>query len=162
MRPRSFAQKSVMTAKYEVLPHVKTFKVVQGRIEFCEDKFGEHNQFEEKVSLQYYREESKAIFKIISRFCSVIEKGGTDEAYIRLKESEVPTEEPIIPAGKLMAAVPADHVYTETDCLILQASHLVQQIRNAIFKEAKYKCSAGISFNKMLAKLASSVNKPNQ
>lgn len=44
----------------------------------------------------------------------------------------------------------------------MRASLLCQNIRDAIYTETKYKCSAGISFNKMLAKLASATNKPNK
>lgn len=44
----------------------------------------------------------------------------------------------------------------------MKASAMCQKIRDAILIETKYKCSAGISFNKMLAKLASATNKPNK
>ena len=37
-----------------------------------------------KVSLLFYREESKKIFKIIRKYCDVVEKYGCDEAYLNV------------------------------------------------------------------------------
>ena len=67
-----------------LLPHVETFKLVDGKVVFSttQDKYTQHNQFEEKVSLRYYRTESKKIFSIIKMFCHTVEKGGTDEGYL--------------------------------------------------------------------------------
>ena len=42
------------------------------------------------------------------------------------------------------------------------AAELAAKIRQEVFDTLKYTCSAGISYNKMLAKLASGLNKPNQ
>jgi len=41
------------------------------------------------------------------------------------------------------------------------ASNRINEIRSQIFKELGYTCSAGISVNKMLAKISTSMNKPN-
>lgn len=37
-----------------------------------------------KVSLLFYREESKKIFKIIRKYCDIVEKYGCDEAYLNV------------------------------------------------------------------------------
>lgn len=39
---------------------------------------------------------------------------------------------------------------------------IVEEIREAIFKETNYRCSAGIAHNKVLAKLACGLHKPNR
>ena len=43
----------------------------------------------------------------------------------------------------------------------LPASSIAQYIRRDIFEETKLTASAGVSYNKFLAKLASGMNKPN-
>lgn len=53
-------------------------------------------------------------------------------------------------------------VYSEDRDLIMIGSHLVAEIREAVEKETGFQCSCGISYNKMLSKLACSVNKPNK
>ena len=40
------------------------------------------NKQKEKTTLIKYRQESKKIFEILRRFCEVVEKGGTDEAFL--------------------------------------------------------------------------------
>lgn len=47
------------------------------------------------------------------------------------------------------------------DVAILIASEIVRDVRREIFKELHFTCSAGISKNKMLAKLGSAHKKPN-
>ncbi|CAD8073295.1 unnamed protein product [Paramecium sonneborni] len=147
-----------------LLPHVETFKVIDGKMVFSnlKDKYIQHNQYEEKVSLRYYRQESKLIFGIIKRFCNCVEKGGTDEGYIQVSDKEIENIQSNQFYGHLMKELPEDYQLTEQDCLLRKASLLCQNIRDAIYTETKYKCSAGISFNKMLAKLASATNKPNK
>ncbi|MEE6527472.1 hypothetical protein FKM82_028869, partial [Ascaphus truei] len=39
---------------------------------------------------------------------------------------------------------------------------IVQEMRDAIEEETGFQCSAGISYNKVLAKLACGLNKPNR
>ncbi|KAH7279627.1 hypothetical protein KP509_37G026800 [Ceratopteris richardii] len=45
---------------------------------------------------------------------------------------------------------------------LMIGSQLVSEIRAAVEKETGFRCSSGIATNKMLAKLVSSLNKPNQ
>jgi len=47
------------------------------------------------------------------------------------------------------------------DIVVLLASEIVRDVRKAVFDELHYTCSAGISRNKMLAKLGSGHKKPN-
>lgn len=53
-------------------------------------------------------------------------------------------------------------VSSEDGDLIMVGSHLVAEIREAVERETGFQCSCGISYNKMLSKLACSVNKPNK
>jgi nucleotidyltransferase/DNA polymerase involved in DNA repair len=147
-----------------VLPHVDTFKIIDGQVVFStlEDKYKSHNQYEEKVSLQYYRDQSKLIFSIIRKHCTLIEKGGTDEAYIQVTaEDLLPFDQEGPFEGIVMSAYDSVQPAGDEEILLKKASNLAAKIRQNILFEAQYKSSAGISINKMLAKLGSSTNKPN-
>ena len=78
-----------------------------------------------------YRREAAVIRGILHRFTSIIEPLSLDEAYLDV------TAHPEPPGP------------------------LAQVIRDAIFGKTKLTCSAGIGPNKLIAKIASEINKPN-
>jgi DNA polymerase-4 len=78
-----------------------------------------------------YRREAAVIRAILYRFTSIIEPLSLDEAYLDV------TAPPSAPGP------------------------LAQEIRSAIFRKTELTSSAGIGFNKLIAKIASEINKPN-
>ena len=78
-----------------------------------------------------YRREAAVIRGILYQFTSIIEPLSLDEAYLDV------TAHPSAPAA------------------------LAQEIRSAIFRTTKLTSSAGIGPNKLIAKIASKINKPN-
>jgi DNA polymerase-4 len=78
-----------------------------------------------------YRREAAVIRRILHRFTSLIEPLSLDEAYLDV------TEHPGAPGP------------------------LAQVIRGTIFRKTKLTSSAGIGPNKLIAKIASEINKPN-
>ncbi len=78
-----------------------------------------------------YRREAAVIRAILYRFTSIIEPLSLDEAYLDV------SAHPTAPAA------------------------LAQEIRSAIFQETKLTSSAGIGPNKLIAKIASEIEKPN-
>jgi len=86
------------------------------------------------VNFEKYRASSKAIHQILNKYTDIIEPLSLDEAYLDVSNS---------------------HLHSGSATLIAQS------IRNEIFEKEKIIASAGISFNKLLAKLASDWNKPN-
>src|ERR1700720_838760 len=78
-----------------------------------------------------YRREAGIIRGILYQFTSIIEPLSLDEAYLDV------TPHPSAPAA------------------------LAQEIRSAIFRTTKLTSSAGIGPNKLIAKIASEINKPN-
>lgn len=50
---------------------------------------------------------------------------------------------------------------TEDEQLLCVGAVISREIRTAVFKELGYTCSTGIAGNKLLAKLASPLNKPD-
>jgi DNA polymerase-4 len=107
-------------------------------------KFGVHSAMPTFMALQrcpnlivlptrfdVYRREAAIIRAILYQFTSLIEPLSLDEAYLDV------SAHPSAPAG------------------------LAQEIRSAIFRTTKLTSSAGIGPNKLIAKIASELNKPN-
>lgn len=87
-----------------------------------------------KSNFEQYKTVSQSIREIFARFTKLIEPLSLDEAYLDITD---------LPDG-----------YSS-------ATEVANAIRTAIFNELNLTASAGVSYNKFLAKLASDVNKPN-
>ena len=81
-----------------------------------------------------YKEVSRQIREIFSEYTDKIEPLSLDEAYLDVTENK--------------KGMPS-------------ATILAQEIRKKVFETTGLTCSAGVSFNKFLAKIASDENKPN-
>jgi DNA polymerase-4 len=81
-----------------------------------------------------YRQVSQQIREIFQRYTDRVEPLSLDEAYLDVSDS------------------PLHHN---------SASLIAQDIRRAIFQQTRLTASAGVSYNKFLAKLASDINKPD-
>lgn len=136
-----------------------------------------------KVSLEPYRRASKAVFAILQRFGCVLQRASVDEAFIDAEKTvEAQMESVNLDSVSLDFSDLGAVVCKNTDslgklgqstqlCLVENtaanrrlylAAQLAKRMRQTIFDELGYTCSAGISHNKTLAKLGSSLNKPNQ
>ena len=133
----------------------------------------------QKVSLLAYREESKKIFEIIRRYSELVEKAGTDEAFLditrevewRFQNNLYEKYDPKIgwhssyfmgfesneTEQKKACFVPK----TDIEIKLFIASSIAKHLRDTIYRELRYRASAGISYNKTCAKIAGSQNKPN-
>lgn len=87
-----------------------------------------------KARFDVYRSVSQQIRDIFHSYTDLVEPLSLDEAYLDVTE---PKQGP--PSATIIA----------------------QQIRDKIFEQTQLTASAGISFNKFLAKVASDINKPN-
>lgn len=137
-----------------------------------------------KVSLERYRISSNKIFEILQSQCTLVQKASIDEAYcditlevdniLKKKQSEnkfLSIQELIEDKnawnGKVLPLLSEDEnleiieAKTIGDIKLLIGSSIIQNIRNQIFEELGFTCSAGISHNKTFAKLTTSYNKPN-
>ncbi len=81
-----------------------------------------------------YREASAKIHQVFKEFTDKIEPLSLDEAYLDVSESKL-----------------CDG----------SATQMAAQIKHRILKETRLTASAGVSYNKFLAKVASDINKPN-
>jgi DNA polymerase-4 len=87
-----------------------------------------------KPRFERYKEMSLKIRDIFYRYTDLVEPLSLDEAYLDI---------------------------TENKPGILSAREVAERIRADIFRETGLTASAGVSFNKFLAKMASDLNKPN-
>lgn len=86
------------------------------------------------VNFEKYQASSKSIHQILNKYTDIIEPLSLDEAFLDVSDSD-------LHAGS--------------------ATRIAQSIRDEIYDTEKLVASAGISFNKLLAKIASDWNKPN-
>lgn len=87
-----------------------------------------------KPRFHAYKTASNQIHEIFNQYTNIIEPLSLDEAYLDV---------------------------TEVDLCQGSATLIAKDIRQKIFKETKLTASAGVSYNKFLAKVASDINKPN-
>jgi DNA polymerase IV len=87
-----------------------------------------------KVRFDVYRQVSKQIREIFAEYTDLIEPLSLDEAYLDVTENKLGIE---------------------------TATQIAKEIKEKIFKKTQLTASAGISYNKFLAKIASDYNKPN-
>jgi len=104
-------------------------------IKFAKKKLEAHNAVFLPTDFEYYSEISQKAMDTIKEFADVFEYVGRDEAYLDVS------------------------MRTEGD--FDKASHLAQQLKNAVRKSSKLSCTVGVSSNKLVAKIASSFKKPD-
>lgn len=137
-----------------LLPHVATFK--KGELEWG---FHENPQVGSyKVSLDYFRRESRKIFEVFRKHFKAVQKAGIDEGYVDLGPDvyKVLLEK----KPQIFSDINAEELELTYDELIDIGAELVRNVRLEIFEQLRYTCSAGIAPNKMMAKLGSGFNKP--
>ncbi|KAI8093830.1 uncharacterized protein BX664DRAFT_358214 [Halteromyces radiatus] len=158
-----------------------------------------------KVNLDAYRDAGNKILQIFGQHCSLLQKVGSDEAFLdmteaaneRLCKQYIPTHpvlmERCITDGEstvilddhridwtnLGNLVPStdelkrkessnnddnddDDPTSWFDIQLAMGAEIAAEIRKQVWDELHYTCSAGIAHNKVLAKLGSSMNKPNK
>ncbi|GAB5372640.1 hypothetical protein AAMO2058_001682400 [Amorphochlora amoebiformis] len=131
-----------------------------------DEKYASRSQA--KVTLRRYRRASAKVMAIFSRIAGRenMQRTSIDEAYIDLtgivkdrqeaKDYEVPSVKEVLNFTRVFGAEPEE---IPTD--FLEAARVVDGIRRAVRKELNFSVSAGIAVNKIIAKVASSKNKPD-
>ena len=124
----------------------------------------------EKGDLTKYRTASNEVFEVIFKFDDkiIVERASVDEAYLDLTEVSL-SEEAVTKYGDTDISEVAIAGTKESiggssqlvdDPLIIGAK-IIKKLRQEIKEKTQFNCSAGVSFNKFLAKIACTVRKPN-
>lgn len=128
-----------------------------------------------KASLQPYREASLKIFEELRNFLSrypgtILEKAGLDECFIDVTSAvnSAGDDVELKLHGKLAISSKGGNdndddkfIIKQKDKKLIHASMIAAEIREHIYKTLKYRVSAGVAKNKLLSKLGSATNKPN-
>ncbi|XP_023243364.1 DNA polymerase eta-like [Centruroides sculpturatus] len=131
-----------------------------------------------KADLTRYRDAGAEVIDVLSTFSDCVERASIDEAYLDMTKiiaskcgvnvaaEELPHTSVVGWDNGLNHSVEKwlesiNECGTISDKNLAIAASIVEEMRTAIFSRTKFKCSAGISYNKMLAKLACGLHKPN-
>jgi DNA polymerase eta len=128
---------------------------------------------QKKVTLERYRNESVAIMSVLEAALppgAIMERASIDEAYIDLT---VPANDDSMDSEIMLAAASNPDLSRTVDGstidsstgfgkMLIRAASFVLALREAVLHERGYTMSAGIAANKLLAKQASAVHKPNK
>ncbi|GFS13089.1 DNA polymerase eta [Elysia marginata] len=136
-----------------------------------------------KADLTRYREAGAEVIAVFSKFCSCVERASVDEAFLDITQEVSQRLKALDDSCTLLQQIPntfvegydrgpegtgkwLEHVTSdagaECERRLAVAAAMVEEMRAAVFQETGFTCSAGISHNKMLAKLACGRNKPNK
>lgn len=139
----------------------------------------------EKVSLSRYRNASAKVFSVIASLVDNFERASVDECFIdvtnqtearlraiKCEGNDFEGESAYYEAtecSQVVLAMPSDTAIIGEvidwgavhDRFLIVAARIASEIRQSIWQQCKFTCSAGIAMNKMLAKFASAANKPN-
>lgn len=85
-------------------------------------------------NFELYKSVAKQVQDIFYRYTDVVEIAGLDEAYLDVTENKLKLD---------------------------SAEEVAKRIKEDVFKETQLTCSAGVSYNKFLAKIASDYQKPD-
>ncbi|KAM3416418.1 hypothetical protein BST61_g8014 [Cercospora zeina] len=157
-----------------ICQHVATWKEGNAKWEYADDAFKEIAIRKGTLPADKQRVEKASIDEVFLDLSAQVH-GILLERYPELK-GPPPYDDPSEPLPKppttvldwkADALVDLDEKHTEEedpdwdDIVMLIASEIVRDVRAAVFRELKYTMSAGVSRNKMLAKLGSGHKKPN-
>jgi len=152
-----------------VFIHVDTIRIGEPYVDPYERDLNaklkiERDRDKDKVNLDYYRFESEKVNDIFRKHCSIVEKASVDESFLDLTHEalEIYNKGDYEKAWKSKFAGGEPFVAeTKEDILLMIGTQLVDAMRKEVKETLKFTCSGGVSYNKMLAKLASGMNKPN-
>ncbi|XP_074598797.1 DNA polymerase kappa-like [Brevipalpus obovatus] len=116
-----------------------------------------------KCNFQKYSKESEKIMSVLRQYDPNILIMSCDEAYLNLTSYVV--ESFLTKPENKNKIVLKENEWTNEKILIPEvwdhASIIVEEMRGRVFQSSQLTCSAGISTNTMLAKIASDMNKPD-
>uniref|UniRef100_A0AAQ5Z4N3 DNA polymerase eta n=1 Tax=Amphiprion ocellaris TaxID=80972 RepID=A0AAQ5Z4N3_AMPOC len=181
---------SIIAVSYEARAHGVTRNMwVDDAKTRCKDlQVARVRESHGKADLTLYREASVEVIEVMSRF-AVIERASIDEAYMdltaavqqRLKNMSDEQIDPHLLKTTYIQGYPQKEQrsrgllqwlaslrgplsggQSSADLQLTVGALIVEEMRTAVEKHTGFRCSAGISHNKVLAKLACGLNKPNR
>lgn len=115
--------------------------------------------------LKKYREASERIYEILRSFSPLVEKLGLDENFIDVTDRIKSATEDAVEAkmvGHLYQSDKTDKCSCGCKSRLTTGSRLAQEMRDRLKTDLGITSCAGVAHNKLLAKLAAGIHKPNQ
>ncbi|KAJ3389042.1 DNA-directed DNA polymerase eta rad30 [Lobulomyces angularis] len=163
-------------------PEVKLVHVATYRNDDPEPRYHDNPHYQtHKVCLDFYRRASAKIFEVFNQHVSKVQKGSVDEAHFDVTEEvnqliisgdwkdDISEREKIENLdligrwenlGVLVGDSEIEYTQGLKDLQLYVGAKIAKKVREAVFSELGYTCSAGIAHNKTLSKLCSGLNKP--
>ncbi|KAK5640193.1 hypothetical protein RI129_011004 [Pyrocoelia pectoralis] len=132
----------------------------------------------DKADLTKYRDAGKLVAAVLQTFTPLLQRASVDEAYLDITDAvtertnmatrEIQRSE--IKNTHVVGCEPLEFLYSlyssglceDANLKLAYGAVIAEEIRAAVLQQTGYTCSAGIAHNKILAKLAAGLNKPNQ
>ncbi|KAL4237255.1 hypothetical protein ACF0H5_001974 [Mactra antiquata] len=139
-----------------------------------------------KADLTKYREAGAEVIELLSQFSNCVERASIDEAYIDLTEEvdkrmssidqspvtcDQLTNTHVVGYNKekdnrdisdWLSVIFDEETIDNHDKRLAIGGIIAEEMREAVYRDTGYRCSAGIAHNKMLGKLACGFHKPNK
>nr|CAD7258260.1 unnamed protein product [Timema shepardi] len=106
-----------------------------------------------------YRDAGREVIDVLCQFSDCVERASVDEAYLDITRAvekrlkEITEVQPFQLANTFVVG------YSEAEN---NDEVLIEEIREAVYKQTSFRCSAGIAHNKILGKLVCGLHKPNR
>lgn len=131
-----------------------------------------------KADLTKYRDAGKLVAGVLQTFTPLLERASVDEAYLDITDAV--TERKNMATKEIqMAEIKNTHVVgceplefldslynsglcDDANLKLAYGAAIAEEIRALVLQRTGYTCSAGIAHNKIMAKLAAGLNKPNR
>lgn len=174
-KPLGVQQKSiVVTSNYLAREYgIKKCMPVQEALRLCPELVLVNGE-----DLTHYRHYSTKVFEILHRFTPLVERLGFDDYFLEIRSAmekqlksqndsefdmnNLHTDEELKESDSKIFGPSDEECPCDCHTRLMIGSKIAAGIRNRIYEELHLTCSAGIAHNKLLAKLAGSLNKPNQ
>ncbi|OQR91975.1 hypothetical protein THRCLA_08831 [Thraustotheca clavata] len=131
------------------------------------------NRKRQKAILRRYRLASREVFRILAKYAPSYEKASIDEAFLDVTQIALARLEQYKNSKsdvafcqentdtKVIGVEGSIFPFTQDEELLSIGAKIAQEIRKDVYETLHFTCSVGIATNKLLAKLASPINKPN-
>ncbi|OQR66214.1 DNA polymerase eta-like [Tropilaelaps mercedesae] len=128
-----------------------------------------------KANLTRYRLAGSEVLKVFCSFGAVVERASIDEAYIDLtalvnqRDNNKAVSSDALGTAKVegyrsnqdfLSSI--DWTTCGADVLLARGADIMTRMRQEVLRKTQFTCSAGIAHNKVVAKLAAGLHKPNQ
>ncbi|KDO33690.1 hypothetical protein SPRG_19302 [Saprolegnia parasitica CBS 223.65] len=158
------------------LPHVET--IGEGSVPPPGADLTKNPHFDrsrQKAVLRRYRLASREIFRILAKHAPVYERASIDEAFLDVTDQATARlaafqaskpevaycDDPRNADVQVIGVNGSVFPLTEDEELLCIGATIAQEIRREVLATLHYTCSVGVASNKLVAKLASPMNKPN-